>query len=187
MRAVHAIGAILLLGVAGCQKPETPAQVAARMGQESAAAKTQVAALARRWESWTDAGQADSFAAVFTDQGLELPPHAPAAVGPAAIQANHARQASMGQWKLQITVDDATANGPLAVARGTYVNDFTPGPNAPPGIPAADTGKWVGQYQQAAGTWKTVALIWNSDLPQAMPPATASPAKKPAATPKARH
>jgi ketosteroid isomerase-like protein len=172
MRTVCGIGAVLLVGVVGCQKPETPAQVATRMGQESAAAKTQIEAVAKRWEGWTAAGQADSFPTVFTAQGMELPPHAPAAVGPAAIQAVHAQQAALGQWTLHLTVDDVTANGPLAVARGTYVTALTPGPNAPAGIPAADTGKWVGQYQQADGNWKTVALIWNSDLPLPMPPTT---------------
>jgi ketosteroid isomerase-like protein len=178
MRSYLSMGAVLLLGVAGCQKPETPAQVATRMGQESAAAKTQIEAEAKRWEGWTAAGQADSFPAVFTEQGVELPPHAPAVVGAAAIQAAHAQQASLGQWALQLTVDDVTANGPLAVARGTYVSTLTPGPNAPAGIPTADTGKWVGQYHQADGTWKTVALIWNSDLPLPLPAAAAAPAKK---------
>lgn len=177
MRTVCGIGAVLLVGVVGCQKPETPAQVATRMGQESAAAKTQIEAVAKRWEGWTAAGQSDSFATVFTAQGMELPPHAPAAVGPAAIQADHAQQATLGQWTLHLTVDDVTANGPLAVARGTYATALTPAPNAPTGIPVADTGKWVGQYQQTEGSWKTVALIWNSDLPLPMPPA-APTAKK---------
>jgi uncharacterized protein (TIGR02246 family) len=176
MRTFLSMGAVLLLGTVGCQKPETPAQVATRMGQESAAAKTQIEAVATRWEGWTAAGQADSFPAVFTDQGTELPPHGPAAVGAAAIQADHAQQASLGEWTLHITVDDVTANGPLAVARGTFVTALTPAPNAPAGIPAADTGKWVGQYQQVDGTWKTVALIWNSNLPLPMP-AAAAPAK----------
>jgi uncharacterized protein (TIGR02246 family) len=183
MRTFLSMGAVLLLGTVGCQKPETPAQVATRMGQESAAAKTQIEAVATRWEGWTAAGQADSFPTVFTDQGMELPPHAPAVAGSSAIQAEHAQQSSVGQWTLHLTVDDVAANGPLAVARGTFVTALTPGPNAPAGIPAADTGKWVGQYHQADGTWKTVALIWNSNLPLPQPPAPAAAApamKKPA-------
>ena len=180
MRTYLSIGAVLLFGVTGCQKPETPAQVATRMGQESAAAKTQIQAVARRWEAWTAGGQADSFPAVFTDQGVELPPHAPAAVGAAAIKSVHTQQASLGQWTLHITVDDVTANGPLAVARGTFISALAPAPGAPAGIPVADTGKWVGEYHQADGTWKTETLIWNSDLPLPMPAPAAVPTKQPA-------
>jgi hypothetical protein len=43
----------------------------------------------------------------------------------------------------------------------------------------ADTGKWVGHYELVEGTWKTVALIWNSDLPLPMAAGAAAPARKP--------
>jgi ketosteroid isomerase-like protein len=174
------MGAVLLLGVAACQKPETPAQVATRVGQESAAAKTQFEALAKNWERWTAAGQVDSFPTAFTDDGRELPPHAPAVVGSAAIRAFHAQQAAVGASTVSISVENVTANGPLAVTGGTFVSSFTPGPGAPAGMTAvADTGKWLAQLRQTAGTWRFVALIWNSNLPLPMPAPAAAPAKKP--------
>lgn len=172
MRNVLGIGVIVLVGVVGCQKPETPEQVATRIGQESAAAKIQIQAVATRWEGWTAGAQTDSFPTVFTAQGMELPPHAPSATGAAAIKAVHDQQAALGQWTLHLTVDDVMANGPLAVARGTYITALTPAPNAPAGVPVADTGKWVGEYHQEDGAWKTVALIWNSNLPLPMPAAS---------------
>jgi ketosteroid isomerase-like protein len=175
MRTPLGIGAVLLFSVAACQKPETPEQVTTRMGQESAAAKTQIAAAAAKWEGWTAAGQPDSFPTAFTEGGVELPPHGPVRAGPAAIQAGHAQEASLGQWTLHISVDDVTANGSLAVARGTFTAALQPAPNAPPGVPVADTGKWVGEYRQVDGTWKAAALIWNSDLP--LPGMAAAPAR----------
>jgi ketosteroid isomerase-like protein len=173
------MGTVLLLGVAACQKPETPAQVATRMGQESAAAKTQLQALARNWERWTAAGQVDSFPSAFTDDGRELPPHAPAAVGSAAIRAFHAQQAAVGASAVAISVEDVTANGPMAVGGGTFVASLTPGPGVPAGMTAvADTGKWLAQLRQTGGTWRFVALIWNSNLPLPTPAPAAAPAQK---------
>jgi ketosteroid isomerase-like protein len=181
MRTYLGIGTLLLIGLGACQKPETPSQAATRMDQESAAAKTALQAIARRWEGWTAAGQVDSFATAFTEDGRELPPHAPAAVG-AAIRAFHARQAALGSSTVAITVDHVSANGPLAAGGGMFIANITPGPGAPAGMTAvADTGKWLAQLQQTGGTWRFVALIWNSDLPLPLPAAAAAPRQKPVA------
>lgn len=177
MRAVVILGAAALLGAAGCKpKPETPDQAQARMEQEGAAARTQIEALAKRWEGWNAAGQADSIASAFTDRGYQLAPNAPPAMGREAIQAYQAQTFSMGQSTVHISVDQVTANGPLAVARGVYDQSVTPGPNAPAGMTAmADTGKWVGEYRLIGGTWQTATLIWNSNIP--LPPPS-TPARR---------
>jgi len=179
MRAVVILGAATLLAVAGCKpKPETPEQAQARMDQEATALRPQIEALAKRWEGWTAAGQADSIASAFTDRGYQLAPNAPPAMGREAIQAYQAQTFSMGQVTIHISVDQVSANGPLAVARGAYDLSLTPGPNAPAGMPAmADTGKWVGEYRQIGGTWQTATLIWNSNIPLPPPPAPA-PARR---------
>jgi ketosteroid isomerase-like protein len=176
MRAVVIIGAATLLGVAGCQpKPETPDKAQARMEQEATAARPQIEAMARDWERWVAAAQADSIATAFTDRGYQLAPNAPPAMGHDAIAAFHKQQFSMGQTVVHISVDQVTANGPVAVARGAYDLAVTPGPNAPAGMTAiADTGKWMGELRQSGGTWRYATLTWNSNLP--LPPA--APARR---------
>ena len=177
MRAVGILFATALLGVAGCApKPETPEQAQARMEREGAAARTQIAALAQRWEGWEAAGQADSVASAYTDRGYELPPNAPPLMGREAIKANTSQLFGLGQWGVHISVDQVTANGPLAFARGVYDIAMTPGPNAPAGMAAvADTGKWAGELHQTNGSWQFATLIWNSNIP--LPPAPA-PARR---------
>ncbi len=179
MRAVVILGAATLLSVVGCTpKPETPEQAQTRMEREAAAARPQIDAMARNWERWVTAAQADSLAGEFTDRGYQLPPNAPPAMGHDAIVAFHNQLFSMGQWTVHISVDQVTANGPLAVSRGVYDLALTPGPNAPAGVTAiADTGKWVGELRQIGGTWRYATLMWNSNIPLPPPPAP-TPARR---------
>ncbi len=172
MRAVVTLGAVALLGMAGCApKPETPEQAQARMDQEAAAARPQIEALAKRWEGWSAAGQADSIAAAFTERGYELPPNETPKMGREAILAYETQTLGMGPVTLHLSVDQVSANGPLAVARGAFDVSVTPGPNAPAGMTAvADTGKWVGELRQTGGTWQFATLIWNSNMPLPPPP-----------------
>ena len=170
MRAVAIIGAATLLSVAGCKpKPETPEQAQTRMEQEATAARPQIEALAKNWERWVAAAQADSIATGFTDRGYQLAPNAPPAMGHDAIAAYHKQLFSMGQTVVHISVDQVTANGSVAVARGVYDLAMTPGPNAPAGVAAiADTGKWVGELRHTDGAWRYATLMWNSNIP--LPP-----------------
>lgn len=179
MRAVVILGTAALLTAVGCKpKPETPEQAQPRMEQEAAAARPQIEAMARSWERWTAAAQADSIASEFTDRGYQLPPNAPPAMGHDAIAAFHKQLYGMGQWAIHISVDQVTANGPVAVARGAYDLAMTPGPTAPAGMTAiADTGKWVGELHQTGGTWHYATLMWNSNIPLPPPPAPA-PARR---------
>jgi ketosteroid isomerase-like protein len=179
MRAVVILGAATLLGVVGCTpKPETPEQAQTRMEQEAAAARTQIEAVASNWIRFAAAGQADSIAGLFTESGYELPPNAPPVMGRSAIQAHQAQLFALGQWTVHISVDQVSANGPLAFSRGAYDLSLTPGPNAPAGMTAvADTGKWVGEWKQTGGTWQFATLMWNSNIPLPPPPAP-TPARR---------
>lgn len=173
MRAVVIFSAVVLLSMGACApKPETPEQAQARMDREAAAARPAIAALAQNWERWTAAGQADSIANAFTEKGYELPPNAPPLMGRDAIKANETQLFSMGQWTVHISVDQVTANGPIAFTRGVYDLSMTPGPNAPAGMTAlADTGKWVGELRQSGTGWQFATLMWNSNIPLPPPPA----------------
>jgi ketosteroid isomerase-like protein len=170
MRRIGLLGTAALLSLAGCQAAETPEQMQARMDQESAAFRAAIEPLARRWEAWEAAGQADSFATAFTDGGREMPPNAPAVVGLEAIRAYHAQMASLGTFISQIRTESAIANGPLGIDRGTYRFTFTPNTGMENmGIPAADSGKFLVHWHQVDGSWKIADLIYNSDVPLPTP------------------
>lgn len=174
MRNMLSLGAAALVGLSACQKPpETAAQAQTRMEQEAAALRTQVQTLAGAWERWTAAGQADSIAAIFTDQGYELPPNAPPVHGRDAIKAFQTQLAAMGQATIHLSVDEVMANGPVGVARGAYDFSLVPA-NAPAGAAAAaDTGKWLGTLRQSDGLWQFTSMMWNSNIPLPPPPAPA--------------
>ena len=152
------LGTAVLLGVAGCQPAETPEQMQARMDQESAAFAEFASGVADRWEAWEAAGQADSIANIFMEQGRQMPPNQPALVGRDAIRANGAQQFSMGQTTIQITSETAMANGPLGINRGSYNFTFVANKGMENmGIPPADSGKYLMHWHKVNGTWQIAA------------------------------
>jgi ketosteroid isomerase-like protein len=177
MRAVAGACGALLLVLAGCMKPETPEQAQARMSREVAAARPALDSVARRWERYTAAGQADSIAMLFTEQGEQLPPNAKPVVGRPAIQAYQAQSFSLGANTISISSDEVLVNGPLAVSRGGYTYEVK-GPKA-----FADTGKYLIHWHQVGGKWLIADQAWNSNVPLPVP-APPAPAAKP--KPKAR-
>ena len=162
----------LALGVSACQMAESPEQMQARMDQESAAFRQVLSSTAARWESWYAAGQADSVANIFMEQGREMPPNGPTLAGRAAIQANMAQYFSMGAWTLDVMPEAAMANGPLGIDRGRFKVTFTRAASAPAEaamIPPVDSGKYLIHWHQVNGAWMVADLIYNSDLPMPMP------------------
>jgi ketosteroid isomerase-like protein len=188
--AVGAFGALLLL-LSGCMKPETPEQAQARMSREVAAARPTFEAVARSWERYTAAAQADSIAMLFTEQGQQLPPNAPPSVGRPAIQAFQTRQLSQGHTTISISTDEVLVNGPLAVSRGAYSLEVQPDAHSPPGMKAiADTGKYLIHWHQVGTKWLIADVAWNSNIPLPAPaakPAAAKPKPKPRTTTRRTH
>jgi ketosteroid isomerase-like protein len=165
MRAATAFGFAGLVAVTGCQPTQTPQQMQARLERESAAFRETIGGVARRYGQWVGSGQVDSVANLFTEQGRQMPPNEPPAVGRAAIRERQARLASLGKWELHITPEVSLASGPLAVDRGTYTISLKPGPKAPAGVTAlADTGKYLAHWHQVGGQWQMADLVWNSNL-----------------------
>lgn len=171
MRRFGLLGAAVLFGVAGCQPAETPQQMQARMDQESAALKQYVDGMAQRWNAWITAGQVDSIVNLYMEDGREMPPNGPAAVGKAAVKALWEQGFSMGKTMIDVRPEAAVANGPLGIERGTYTTTFTanPGMTGMPMPPPADTGKYLIHWHNVNGTWQIAELIYNSDLPLPTP------------------
>jgi ketosteroid isomerase-like protein len=165
-------GVVTLLGAvamfAGCQPAaETAEQAEARMASEAAAARTAIEASNVRFAAHFNAGQGDSVAAHYTEDGRVMAPNMPVASGRQAIAAS---MGMMGGATLVLTAESVAANGPLAIERGTYSITLTP-PGAT--APITDTGKFLVHWRKVGDMWLKVDDIWNSDLPAvpAGPPA----------------
>ena len=168
---VAPVVAIVLMGVAGCQaKSETAEQAQARMQSESAAAKTAIDSLSKEFANHMNMGHGDVVAGFYAPNAVVMPPNMPAATTADAIKAVMAEFVAM-KAQLTLSPQSVSANGPMAIERGTYSVTMTP---AGAKAPITDTGKYLAHWHQMDGKWMMVDDIWNSDLP-AMP----MPAGKP--------
>jgi ketosteroid isomerase-like protein len=158
---------------AACQPAaETAQQAETRMNTESAAVKTIVDSLDKEFASHFNLTHADVVAAMYTEQGHLMAPNMAEAVGRDAIKASLAGMGAM-KPQLQLAAQSVTANGPIAIERGTYVFTFTlPGMTAP----MTDKGKYLVHWHQVGGHWLLADDIWNSDMPAMVPPAPPPPA-----------
>jgi ketosteroid isomerase-like protein len=167
---IRRCAAVSLLVLAACApKPETPEQMAARMQAESDSARTAIEAANARFVGYIASGKADSAAMNYAEDATLMPPNEPAVSGRAAIQAKFAEFMSYGTWQMSATTMRVDANGPMAVEQGTYVQDFKPGPHAPPGMAAMfpDTGKYLTAWKKVNGAWLIFGDISNTS--RAMP------------------
>ena len=138
---------------------------AERMGSETdleaidRVRETHVAAL--------NAGDAEVWAAQFTDDGVQMPPNAPANVGRTMI--GSWSLAFLDQFRLQfsLAVDEVRVLGEWAFERGDYMISLNPKAGGPT---MQDIGKYITIYQRKSGdTWRIARDIWNSsNLPPGM-------------------
>jgi ketosteroid isomerase-like protein len=160
-RIVSLLSAVAM--IAACQPAaETAEQAEARMASEAAAARTEIEASNARFAAHFNAGQGDSVAAHYTEDGRVMAPNMPVTSGRQAIAAS---MGMMAGATLVLTTESVAANGSLAIERGTYKITLTP-PGAT--APITDTGKYLVHWHKVGDNWMMVDDIWNSDLP-AMP------------------
>lgn len=163
------MSATVLIG--GCTpKAETAEQAEARMTSEVTAARAAIEASNVGFTAHFNAGQGDSVAAHYTEDGRVMAPNMAVAAGRQAIAAS---MGMMAGARLVLTTEAVAANGPLAVERGTYQITLTP-PGAT--APITDTGKYLVHWRKVGDNWMMVDDIWNSDV-AAMP--MGPPAKQP--------
>ena len=158
---------IAMAALAGCQQPETAEQMHARMQMESDSARVAIEAQVARFTAAFGSRQADGMAALYTPDGVVMPPDVPAASSRDNIRAGfEAMFASMPEGAtLALRIDAVTANGPIAVERG-YWTITMPGPD---GASTEVHGKYLAEWHKIEGEWLMVTDIWNNDAP--MPPA----------------
>ena len=110
-----------------------------------------------------NAGDAKAWVAQFTDDGVQMPPNAPANVGRAMI--GSWSQALLGHFHVQfaLAVDEVRVLGEWALERGGYTISLNPKAGGPP---MQDIGKYITVYQRKPGdAWRMARDIWNSSNP----------------------
>ena len=157
---------VTALAAAACQGGESVDQTASRMARESQTARAEIERITGDYERWVMAGDVDSMASILAEDAWILPPNESAVVGrPNWIDWARPMFAH-GNWSEDIITESIVANGPIAIDRGRYVLNFTPGPNSPDdAVAMSDTGKYLWRWHRIDGRWQLADAIWNSDLP----------------------
>ena len=108
-------------------------------------------------------GDADAWVATFTDDGVQMPPNAPANAGSECIRAWSKAFLAPFSVRFTLFIDEVQVGGSWAFERGTYKIDLTPKAG---GESIQDIGKYITVYErQPAGAWKIARDIWNSNNP----------------------
>lgn len=115
-----------------------------------------------RWEKAYNAGAAAAVAALYTEDGVVLPPNAGVQQGRKAIQAFIEKDIAANKGnKLEIESVESSKSGDLGFGRGTWrMKD--------PSGKVLDEGNWVEVRKMVDGQWHIHRDIWNSDRP--LPP-----------------
>lgn len=119
--------------------------------------------LSRQWVDAVAAGDTETIAGLYTEDGLVMPPGAPQAQGPEAVGAAWAELMELPEFSLTFeptTIEVAEA-GDMAYDVGTYQLSFESEDG-----PVQDVGKYVVVWVKEDGEWKAAADIFNSDGPQ---------------------
>ncbi|MEX0692722.1 MAG: DUF4440 domain-containing protein [Gemmatimonadales bacterium] len=163
MRTVTLLASAVLVA---CQSTETADQIASRIEQESQAARAEIERIIVDYERWVAGGHVDSMASLLAEDARVLPPNQPSVVGRADWIAWARPMFAHGTWTEDIMTEAVVANGPIAIERGRYVLNFTPGSTSPAGAVAmSDTGKYLWHWHRIDGRWQLADAIWNSDRP----------------------
>src|SRR5467141_2882802 len=141
----------------------------------SASAKQAIDAANAQWPRLTSTGHADSIAEFYAaDAGL-MPPNIATIRGKDAVHAFFATIKTIDpRPTLTLRAVTVVASGPVAVETGRWHWAFPAGAKLPPGMAAVDSGKYIVRWTQQNGKWLMVDDVWNSDLPLATAPATAT-------------
>ncbi|MFL5494302.1 MAG: YybH family protein [Gemmatimonadales bacterium] len=168
----------LAFASAACNRPRTSAMARdTSMARDTAAAaaprvdknaeEQAIKDIGRKWEKMFADRDTSGIAALFADDGYEMPPNTKAMKGPEEIRkGTGAMVRTTKDLKLTfepstITVSDA---GDLAAERGTYKLSFT----GSRGKKIEDHGNYVTVWKKVDGQWKVLSDINSSEVPGAM-------------------
>ncbi len=134
----------------------------AQQSTDPDAAKQQIRELDQKWVEAVQAGDADTIANLYTEDGMVMPPNAVQAEGTEAVR--QFWEGLLGLPNLSFTFEPTTVEvaeaGDMAYDIGTYSLSY----DADPGR-VEDEGKYVVVWAKEGGEWKVVADIFNSNKP----------------------
>jgi uncharacterized protein (TIGR02246 family) len=108
-------------------------------------------------------GDVNAWVAAFTDDGVQMPPNAPANLGSESIRAWSHAFLALFRAEFALVVDEVQVAGDWAFERGTYTITLTPKAG---GEPMQDIGKYITIYErQPGGACGMACDIWNSNNP----------------------
>jgi ketosteroid isomerase-like protein len=155
-------GCLALLLIASACTPPPPPDT--RASDEAAVRDADV-----QWSKTAGAHDLEGTIAFYSDDAIVLPPNEPAATGKQAIRAVWAPMVAPDasiSWEAGKV--EVARSSDLAYTTGTYQLTM----KDEKGNPVTDKGKFLEVWKkQPDGKWKTVADIFNSDLPAAPAPA----------------
>jgi uncharacterized protein (TIGR02246 family) len=133
---------------------------------QGAAKDAAILAVADAYTKASLAGDVKAIAALYTDDGIELPPNHGPVKGRAAIEAFYTEQMraakltafSLEHWESRVGAD-------VAFDVGAYRQALQPAE----GAAMKDTGKYAVILKKVGGQWKVAYAIYNSDQPMPMP------------------
>lgn len=141
------------IGLAGCASQQAPDQAAA------------TAAINEIWKEYSaslNAGDMNRWVALWTDDGVQMPPDEPAVVGKDRIRARNQAVADRFKFDIGITNEEVRTAGDWAFARGTYKASLTPQQG---GKPIPIDGKYMTILaRQRDGSWKIHRDIFNANV-----------------------
>ncbi|MCR4268030.1 SgcJ/EcaC family oxidoreductase [Nitratireductor sp. ZSWI3] len=110
-----------------------------------------------------NAGDADKWVAQFSEDGVQMPPNAPANVGKNMIRSWSRGLLSIFRIAFNLDVDEVRVLDDWAFERGGYSIKMDP---IAGGQMIEDTGKYITIYQKNTDdTWRIARDIWNSSRP----------------------
>ncbi|MFQ6113824.1 MAG: YybH family protein [bacterium] len=154
---------LLLCFAFSCQKQGEEVAEEAKPAVETEA---DIAALNEIWNQYADGintGNLDLWISLWTDDGIQIAPDAPAVVGKKQIRAKYEIIFPQFNFKMTITCKETKVAGDWTFARGTYTLSMTP-------KAGGETVKIDGKYlsileKQADGTWKIARDCFNYNAP----------------------
>jgi uncharacterized protein (TIGR02246 family) len=108
-------------------------------------------------------GDVNAWVAAFTDDGVQMPPNAPANLGSESIRTWSRAFLALFRAEFALLVDEVQVAGDWAFERGTYTITLTPKAG---GEPMQNIGKYITiSERKPCGAWGMARDIWNSNNP----------------------
>jgi uncharacterized protein (TIGR02246 family) len=150
------LGVGVVIVVSGCARPAILPVPDARPAVDAIFAK---------YAASLSAGDADGWAKLWTEDGVQMPPDAPPVVGKSQIREKLRSLLAQFRFEMRIHTEEVRTAGDWAFARGMYAATLTPKAGGPE-IPI--DGKFMTiLVRQSDGSWRIYRDIFNSNLPPA--------------------